>query len=312
MTDRRRIVGPPGATNPPVFTVAPQQHKPTQQQRQRKPNELRKIFLQTGVVPSASGSAYLELETPPHYKTAFPSPPSTIKLSCTLHGPKPLPRTATFSSNLQLTASVKFAPFATRIRQGYVRNSTEKDLGLHLENALKGAIIPERWPKSAFDIAVIVLEGEEDPGNGDRITGVGLFNMLAGCINVAMAAIADARIDSLDLLCAGVGAIVSGPLKKPFRVLDPVVAEHDEVLSTCMVAYLPSRDEVVEMWTNGAVPAQGIDGGLGFDELVDSAVAAARGAQTVLKDVLLESSSHGQVQTKKSINTGTTDIEMRT
>ena len=45
MTDRRRIVGPPGATNPPVFTVAPQQHKPTQQQRQRKPNELRKICM---------------------------------------------------------------------------------------------------------------------------------------------------------------------------------------------------------------------------------------------------------------------------
>lgn len=183
---------------------------------------------------------------------------------------------------------------------------------MHLENALKGAIIPERWPKSAFDIAVIVLEGEEDPGNGDRVTGVGLFNMLAGCINVAMAAIADARIDSLDLLCAGVGAIVSGPLKKPFRVLDPVISEHDQVLSTCMVGYLPSRDEVVQMWTNGSVPAQGIDGGLGFDELVDSAVAAARGAQTVLKDVLVESSSRGQVQTKKSVNTGTADVEMGT
>jgi exosome complex component MTR3 len=182
---------------------------------------------------------------------------------------------------------------------------------MHLENALKGVIIPERWPKSGLDVAVTVLEGEQDSGVGDRFTGVGLFNMLAACINVAMAALADARIDCLDLLAAGVGALVSGPGSKPIRILDPASAEHDDILSTCLVGYLPSRDEVVEVWSNGNVTTGDKDN-VEFDELLDSAIAAARGVQTVLKDVLVESLSRNQIQAKKSVNTGTNDVEIKT
>lgn len=265
--------------------------------------------LQVGVIPAASGSAYLELESQPT-KTGFVSASSTIKLSCSVHGPKPLPRTASFSPNLQLTASVKFAPFATRNRLGYIRDSTEKDLGLHLENALKGAIIPDRWPKSAVDIAVTVLEGEDDQETGERIAGLGLFNMLAGCINVAMAALADARLDCLDLLAAGVGAIIPGPGLKPARVLDPAAIEHPEILSSCLVGYLPSRDEIVELWCNESGSSQAGDKDVGFHELVDSAVAAARGAQTVLKEVLLESLVQNQASNKKLNSEGTKDVEM--
>jgi exosome complex component MTR3 len=193
-----------------------------------------------------------------------------------------------------------------------VRDSTEKDLGMHLENALKGAIIPERWPKSGIDVAVTVLEAEQDQGSGDRITGVALLNVLAGCINVAVAAIADSRIDCLDLLAAGVGAIIPGPKLSPVRVLDPAAAEHEELLSTCLVGFLPSRDEIVEIWSTGSVAPQGSEGNLGFDELVDSAVAAARGAQTVLKEVLLETLTRTQMETKNPISTELNDVEMKT
>ncbi|KAJ9494142.1 3'-5'-exoribonuclease [Exophiala xenobiotica] len=307
MSDRRRINGPPGTTIAPVFLSSKQTTK-AEKRRLRIPNELRRIFLQTGVVPSASGSAYLELESRPA-KPAIVSLSSTIKLSCTVLGPRPLPRTAAFSPNLQLTASVKFAPFATRNRQGYIRDSTEKDLGLHLENALKGVIIPDRWPKSAIDIAVTVLECEDDQDMGNRIAGLGLFNMLAGCINVAVAALADARVDCLDLLAAGVGAVVAGADARPIRVLDPAAIEHAEVLSSCLVAYLPSRDEIVELWCNDSASISSKDAP-GFEDLVDSAVAAARGAQTVLKDVLLESMMYRQAATKKLGPQGVKDVEM--
>lgn len=183
---------------------------------------------------------------------------------------------------------------------------------MHLENALKGAIIPERWPKSGIDVAVTVLEAEQDQGSGDRITGVALLNVLAGCINVAVAAIADSRIDCLDLLAAGVGAIVPGPKMSPTRVLDPAAAEHEELLSTCLVGFLPSRDEIVEIWSTGSVAPQASEGSLGFDELVDSAVAAARGAQTVLKEVLLETLTRTQMETKKPTSTELNDVEMKT
>jgi len=307
MSDRRRINGPPGTTIAPVFVSSKQTAK-AEKRRLRIHNELRRIFLQTGVVPSASGSAYLELESRPT-KPAIVSLSSMIKLSCTVLGPKPLPRTTSFSPNLQLTASVKFAPFATRNRQGYIRDSTEKDLGLHLENALKGVIIPYRWPKSAIDIAVTVLECEDDHETGNRIAGLGLFNMLAGCINVAVAALADARVDCLDLLAAGVGAVVAGADARPTRVLDPAATEHGEVLSSCLVAYLPSRDEIVELWCNDSASVSS-KYAPGFEDLVDNAVAAARGAQTVLKDVLLESMMYRQAAPKKLDQQSAKDVAM--
>jgi len=182
---------------------------------------------------------------------------------------------------------------------------------VHLETALKGAIIPDRWPKSAIDVSITVLEGEDDPETSDRGTGVGFFNMLAGCINVAVAALVDARVDCLDLLAAGVCAVVPGSGSKPLMILDPAAAEHQLVLSSCLVGYLPSRDEVVEIWFNGTGLKQGGDGGLGFDELTDGAAAAARGAQTVLKDVLLESMMRSRLATKTIQHDETTDVEMK-
>ena len=328
MGDRRRINGPPGASRPPAFVPSP--HVKTEpQRRSRKPNELRKIctpllfhvkasssyanhcaVLQTGLVPSASGSAYLELESPSTRKPALLASSSTIKLSCAVHGPRPLPRTASFSSNLQLTASIKFAPFATRVRHGYVPNSMEKDLGLHLENALKGVIIPDRWPKSAIEVAVTVLEGEDDREDGEKFTSVGLFNLLAAAINVSMAALTDARIDCLDLLAAGVGAVVPGKDAKPLRILDPAATEHEEVLSRCVVGYLMSRDEIVEVWSSGSVSKQNDGSGIGHDELVDSAIAAARGAHTVLQAVLLESLARCEPPMNKTAQDEMNDTKM--
>ncbi|KIY01322.1 uncharacterized protein Z520_02874 [Fonsecaea multimorphosa CBS 102226] len=309
MSDRRRINGPGGTTSPPAFAPYPQAATPSRR-RVRKPNELRKIFLQTGIVPSASGSAYFELESPPAPTHSLVPTFSTIKLSCSVHGPKPLPRTASFSPNAQLTASVKFAPFATRVRQSYVPNQTEKDLGLHLENALKGALLPDRWPKSAVDVAVTVLEGEDNQEEGGRYAGLELFNLLAAAINVAMAALADAKIDCLDLLAAGVAAVVPGPDSKFLRILDPAPIEHDEIRSSCVVGYLSSRDEIVEVWSSGSISTQGANASTGFDELVDAAVAAARGAQTVLKEALLESLTRNQMALKKTSQGEMNDVEM--
>ncbi|KAJ9623221.1 3'-5'-exoribonuclease [Taxawa tesnikishii (nom. ined.)] len=54
MSDRRRINAPPGGTAPPIFTPSASISRP---QRTRSPSQPRKIFLRTGLVPSASGSS---------------------------------------------------------------------------------------------------------------------------------------------------------------------------------------------------------------------------------------------------------------
>jgi exosome complex component MTR3 len=253
--------------------------------------------LKTGLVPAATGSAYLELEAPTRPTKSFLAPTSTIKLSCAVHGPKPVSRTSSFSPNLQVNATVKFAPFATNLRRGYLRDASERDLGTHLETAIKGVIIPDRWPKSAIEVVVTVLEGDEDSWNLLElgIDGVGMMNVLAGCITVASAALADARIDCLDLLAGGVAAAVSNGKANSSRLLDPCPVEHVEILSACVVGYLPSRDEITEIWVRGDLAQTG-GSGSGFEELVESAVSAARGAQLVQQEAVKESAERWMLQ----------------
>lgn len=163
---------------------------------------------------------------------------------------------------------------------------------MHLETALRGVIIGERWPKSGVEVVVTILEGDEDGWWGDAEdggsasgSGWGLLNVLAGCITVASAAITDAGIDCVDVVCGGVAAITRNLNSKNerdvTRVLDPCPAEHKEVVAACCVGYLASRDEITEIWMQGAVGADP-------DALIEGATQAAVGSLVVVKEVLLE------------------------
>lgn len=253
---------------------------------------------------------------------SFTATSSTLKLTCSVHGPKPVARTASFSPNLQLTAHVKFAPFAARQRRGYIRDSAERDLGVHLETALKGVIIPDRWPKSAIEIVVTVLEGEDDAladlglESKRGLEGVGMMNVLAGCLTVASAALADARIDCLDILAGGVAAIATGPGKDGVKVLDPCPSEHEELSAACVVGYLPAREEITELWVKGDMSTDASS--LGLEGLVDSAIDAATSVQLVLQEAVKESSQRWakQLQAKQPANAtninSSHDVEMKT
>lgn len=296
MADRRRTNAPQGGSSAPVFTSALEKgsssSRPT---RSRDADTLRKVFLRTGLVVSASGSSYLELHPtiPPGSAESLQSTPSSLKLTCTVHGPRPLPRTAPFSPNLLLNTHVKFAPFASRQRRGYLRDSAERDLGVHLETALRGIIIGERWPKSACEVVITVLEDEEDKwwnaGNGGQngtLSGLGMMNVLAGCITAASAAIVDAGIDCVDLISGGVAATIatqeeSGKKDHQSVVLDPCPSEHGDINAACVVGYLQSRDEITELWMKG-------DAGTDAEGLINRAVEAAVLNRTVLADAVRE------------------------
>ena len=268
------------------------------------PLDLHTLVLKTGVTPSASGSAYLELSASktPKTSTAGLASLSTsgLKLTCTVHGPRPLPKSAPFSPHIILTTHVKYAPFATRKRRGYLRDSSERDLGVHLETALRGVIIGDRWPKSGVEVNITILEGEEDQwwgdekGRGSVKSGEwGMMSVLSGCITVASAAIADAGIDCVDVVSGGVAALVRGgspgQTNTTALVLDPVPSEHQEIVAACIVAYLPNRDEITDLWVKGDIG----HGGQGqksasYEELADNAVQAALGSNRVLVAALKE------------------------
>ncbi|KAK3294713.1 3' exoribonuclease family, domain 1-domain-containing protein [Chaetomium fimeti] len=283
MADRRRINGPAGATIPPVFDDASTRGPKSIKSRSRPANATRKMYLKTGVTPSASGSAYLEIET-----SATPGV-SGLKLSCSVHGPRSLPRSAPFSPHIVLSTHVKYAPFATKQRRGYLRDPSERDLGIHLEAALRGAIIADRWPKSGVDIIISIVEGDQDRETsqlqGDEVWD--MMNALGGCITVAAAALADAGIDCVDTVAGGVAALVqdAGEDSIPTVVVDPIPSEHEKILAACCIAYLPTRDEVTNLWFRGDLPASDIDL---YTNLVEKGIQASKNANRVLVGCLAE------------------------
>ncbi|TDZ25396.1 Exosome complex component MTR3 [Colletotrichum orbiculare MAFF 240422] len=95
MADRRRVNGPAGATLPPVYGTS----NPVLTSRVRPSNGIRGMFLKTGVAPTASGSAYMEIE-PPSSQSSTGTKINGMKLICTVHGPRSLPRSAPFSPYL--------------------------------------------------------------------------------------------------------------------------------------------------------------------------------------------------------------------
>jgi len=131
-----------------------------------------------------------------------------------------------------------------------------------------------------------------------------MMNVLSGCITVASAAIADAGIDCVEMVSGGVAAMVrdrqdavedtrnSGQSRGKL-VLDPLPSEHYEILAACVVGYLPSRDEITDLWVRGdtgiATSRDFPKGRSSYEELADSAVQAALGAHRVLTTATKES-----------------------
>ncbi|KAK2044115.1 exoribonuclease [Colletotrichum somersetense] len=274
MADRRRINGPPGATLPPVYEAVSSSSTP----RARPANGIRGLFLKTGVTPTASGSAYMEIE-PPHSHVKSNIKTNGMKLICTVHGPRSLPRSAPFSPYLVLSTHVKYAPFATRQRRSYLRDSSERDISVHLDTALRGVIIADRWPKSGVDVIVTIVEGDQEReashflGNEEW----DMMNVLSGCITVAAAALADAGIDCVDMVTGGVAAVVASDkddIATPSIVLDPVSLEHEKILAACCVAYLPSRAEITNLWVKGNLS---LSDPLLHTKLVSRAIQASKG-----------------------------------
>lgn len=188
---------------------------------------------------------------------------------------------------------------------------------MHVETALRGVLISERWPKSGVDVVITVLEGEDDGpplassrggGGGaekgeEGLSGWGMMSVLSGCMTVASAAIADAGIDCSDLVSGGVAAMVVRQPNPPDAimdtltevVLDPCPSEHMHILAVCVVGYLRSRDQTTEIWTRGDVDGlsgtgagSGDSGDSGFETMMNGAVEAAISSRLVLEAALKE------------------------
>ena len=222
--DSRRLVGPEGSVAYKAY-VKDAQHENNRDRRGGRGNEEhRKVFLKTNVIGQAKGSAYLEQ--------------GGTKVMVGVYGPREVSHRKDFSMKGQLTAELKFAPFACVERRGHQADAEEDELGIILGEALSSTVCLHRYPKSCIEVFVTVLE---DDGS-----------VLAAALTASGLALANAGVHMFDLI---VGSAVSLGEDNQLRV-DPERGEGwgSGVKGELTIGLLPTLDQVVACLAEGRLP----------------------------------------------------------
>jgi len=222
--DSRRIAGPE-ETQPVVSGIEkcfenPLTNSEGLRKDGRKVDELRPIFLRSGVVSQARGSAYIEMQ-----KT---------KVTCAVYGPRESQRQHEFSEKGKISCEFKFAPFSCwQIRQ-HIQDSEEKEFSSFVVQALKPAVCLEKFPKAQVDIYITVLENDG--------------NALPAGILCASLAIGEAGIEMYDLVSS-----CSLVQKGNTSLMDPTFQEglSSEADGKVTVAFLPTMNVVSGLLQDG-------------------------------------------------------------
>ncbi|KDQ08775.1 hypothetical protein BOTBODRAFT_558420 [Botryobasidium botryosum FD-172 SS1] len=222
-TDRRRIVGPESSA-PPVFEIDEQkrsQDPPLPSRSKRSPRDIRPIFLQTGLISQANGSAYIETER--------------TKIACAVYGPRQLKNTA-YSEKGKLNVEVKFAPFSCTRRRAPMKDAEDRPISLLIAQSLLPSIRLELFPKSSIDIFITVLENDGTEG------------CVAAGATAASAALADAGIELIALSTSCSASVIGDG---PEIWLDPTEEESKAARGTMTVSYLPALGTLTNVWQTG-------------------------------------------------------------
>ncbi|KAM0789429.1 hypothetical protein ACM66B_000254 [Microbotryomycetes sp. NB124-2] len=188
--------------------------------------QVRPIYLETGMVTEAAGSAYIEA--------------GRTKLVCAVYGPKPTPPSAPFNAKARLNVEIKFAPFSSGVRRFVPGKDTEAaDLSAVLQQSLLPAIRLELLPKSQIDLFLTVLES--DGSDADISLGVA----------AASAALSEAGIQMYGLV---VGCCASFATESFAPMLDPTRDEVKNAAALASFSCMPALGTVTSCNLAGTVP----------------------------------------------------------
>mgnify|MGYP000468683277 CR=1 FL=1 len=185
----------------------------------RKPDELRPIKIEAGVLKRADGSAYIEW--------------GKNKILVGVYGPRELhPRHLQDPTKAKVQCRYDMASFSVidRKRPGPDRRSIE--ISKIIGEALENVIFTHQFPRTSIDIYIEVLEANA----GTRCAG----------LTAASVALADAGIPMKDLIAAVSVGKVDGEI-----VLDLVKEEDNYGEADVPIGYVPRTGEVVLLQMDG-------------------------------------------------------------
>jgi len=214
----------------------------------RKPDELRPIKMEVGVLSNADGSAYIEQ--------------GKSKILVAVYGPRELhPRHLALPDRALLRCRYHMAPFSVEERKSPAPSRREIELSKVIKEALEPAIFLERFPRTSIDVFIEVLQAD----GGTRCAGT----------TAAALALADAGIPMRDLVVACAVGKVDGVL-----VLDLNDIEDKEGEADVPVAYMPNLGFVSLLQMDGMLTVEE------FEQALNLAIKGCKQIYKLQKEAL--------------------------
>ncbi|MFQ6053635.1 MAG: exosome complex exonuclease Rrp41 [Candidatus Bathyarchaeia archaeon] len=193
----------------------------------REWNELRPMKIESGVLPNADGSAYIEM--------------GKNKIIVGVFGPREMhPKRFAKPHTAVLRCRYHMAPFSTDPRRSPAPSRRDNEISMVMRYALEPAIFLERYPRSAIDVYAEVLEAD----GGTRCAS----------INAATVALVDAGIPMRDLVVSCASGKYDGRI-----VLDLGDQEDKEGEADVPVAYMPKLERVTLLQMDGILSAEELE-----------------------------------------------------
>lgn len=185
----------------------------------RKPDELRPIKLEVGVIPNADGSAYIEQ--------------GKNKILAGVYGPREAhPKHLALQDRTVLKCRYHMAPFSVQERKSPAPSRREVELSKVIRESLEPAIFMEYYPRTMIDLFIEVLQAD----GGTRCAS----------ITAASLALADSGIPMRDLVVACAAGKADDTI-----VLD-LMDEEDKLGSADVpVALMPNLNAVTLLQMDG-------------------------------------------------------------
>ena len=185
----------------------------------RRPDELRPIKIELGVLKNADGSAIFQM--------------GNTKVIAAVYGPKEMhPRHMALPDRTVLRVRYHMTPFSTDERKNPAPSRREIELSKVIREALESVILTELFPRASIDIFMEVLQAD---------AGTRLVSLMA-----ASMALADAGIPMRDLVAGVAVGKADGVLVLDLNEPEDMWGEAD-----LPIAMMPSLNKIVLLQLNG-------------------------------------------------------------
>ncbi|MBS7632991.1 exosome complex exonuclease Rrp41 [Candidatus Bathyarchaeota archaeon] len=214
----------------------------------RKPDELRPIKIEVGVISNADGSAYIEQ--------------GKNKVLAGVYGPREVhPKHLALPDRMVLKCRYHMAPFSVQERKSPAPSRREIELSKVIRESLEPAIFVEYYPRTMVDIFVEVLQAD----GGTRCAS----------ITAAALALADAGIPMRDIVVACAAGKAGDTI-----VLDLMDEEDKYGTADVPVALMPNLNAVTLLQMDGILSYDE------FESAVNLAIEGCKKIYTMQKEAI--------------------------